>query len=127
MTMWAAVFMAACGGSKAPPAAATREAPAAVATPAHANPMPGGYFDQAVDTDEAKKRAAQAIELLRISQKDPSIALVKIKTFSQQVVAGMNYEFALDVTTAAGPRTVRVTMFQALNDGPRSISSASGF
>ena len=39
----------------------------------------------------------------------------------------MNYDFELDVTTAAGPKSIKLEMFQALNDGPRTISWVTGF
>ena len=76
----------------------------------------------------AREESANAIELLRTKQNDASIALQTIRSFASQIVNGMNYRFELDVTTASGPRTITLVMYE--NGDPdhvhREIGSVTG-
>lgn len=99
------ILAAGCGSSKSAdspqPAAPEKPTPSA----------PGSYTDGDANSDEAKQQAAKAVELLQAAKSDPSIKLTAVRSFSQQVVAGMNYKLGLDVSTAAGPREVDVVLF----------------
>jgi hypothetical protein len=115
------LVLAACG---APPAPVTPADPAPAAQPASV----GGYVVEDVNSKNAREESANAIELLRAKQNDASIALQTIRSFASQIVSGMNYRFELDVTTASGPRTITLVMYE--NGDPdhvhREIGSVTG-
>jgi hypothetical protein len=88
-------------------------------------PMPGGYMNQAVDTQAMQDEAQAAIALLRERTKDPSITLAALRTARSQVVAGANFELTMDITTKDGPKSVTVVMYRNLQ-GERSLTSVTG-
>ena len=113
-------------GNNAQNAAPAHAAPAPSPAPAPApteTPIVGGYSNGDVAGADAREQAGHAIALLQ--QKDPSIKLTAITSFAMQVVAGRNFRFELEVSTAAGPRHVSVVMFQGL-DQHRELSSVNG-
>lgn len=85
-------------------------------------PMVGNYQDRDVTDESVVAAANEAVKLLQESEADPSIALVKIRKASAQVVAGMNYDLDLDLSTANGPTSKRVIVYRQLN-GEYSLTS----
>jgi hypothetical protein len=78
--------------------------------------MVGGFSDADPASADVVAAAKKAIELLKTDKKDPSIALKTVKSAKTQVVAGMNYDLVLDVTTKKGPKTVTVRVLKDLKD-----------
>jgi hypothetical protein len=88
-------------------------------------PMPGGYVTQPVDSEMVQDVAKQAITLLQERTKDPTIALQAVRSARSQVVAGANFELAMDITTKDGPKSVTVVVYRNLK-GEHSLTSVEG-
>ena len=117
----ALVFAVACAGSTVPPAPTPVE-PAPAPEPAPV--IVGGWSAQEPAPDDATQAEA-ALALVRTQSGDASIALVAVRGHQTQVVAGMNHKWSLDVTTAAGPKTIEVTVYHAL-DHTQTLTSVTG-
>jgi hypothetical protein len=63
-----------------------------------ANPLPGGVFDQSIDSPLAKSIRDNAQNLLNQKYPEANIELQTLHSFQTQVVAGMNYLLDVDYT-----------------------------
>lgn len=75
--------------------------------------IPGGYIKQDPASEDTKKMAQKAVELL---QKDmPGVDLHAIVAAATQVVAGVNYYFRLELKTTKKVSSWDIIVFQGLD------------
>ena len=77
----------------------------------------GGYSPASMDDELVKQAKAVAID--EIYKRNPTRALVEKATAEQQVVAGMNYRFHIEMS---GGAKFEIVVFNAL-DGKMSVTS----
>jgi hypothetical protein len=101
-------------------------APAVLADPAPPpHPIVGGYKTGDAASAEATAQAKYAVELLQHKTGDRKLALVAVKAYAKQVVAGTNTKLDLEVMTKDGAKSVSVVMYTDLEQH-RSLTSVTG-
>ncbi len=76
--------------------------------------LPGAYSPAELDKQEVKAAADFAVQEQAKRDKSP-LQLRSIATAEQQVVAGMNYRLTLVVSRGGNSRSVKATIFRALD------------